>query len=187
MKIHPLGPQRIQERMRQIEARMSELFGAEMQKKSGDTATVRPGAPVGGVGAGVLRPLGAFAADRSALTVVADSAADEFGLDRALFRALIGAESGWNSRAVSPKGAQGLAQLMPATAGSLGVTEPFDPAQNLRGGARYLRRMLDEFGTVDLALAAYNAGPGAVRRYGGIPPYSETQAYVRKILAEIRG
>jgi soluble lytic murein transglycosylase-like protein len=89
-------------------------------------------------------------------------------------------ESGWNSNAVSVKGALGLAQLMPATARSLGV-DPHDINQNLDGGARYLRRQYETFGTWQLALAAYNAGPGAVQQYGGIPPYRETQNYVRVI------
>ena len=96
----------------------------------------------------------------------------------ALFLALIERESGWNPRAVSPKGAQGLGQLMPATARDLGVSDPFDPAQNLDGAARYFAAQLARFGDVALALAAYNAGPEAVARHGGVPPYAETRAYV---------
>ena len=77
-------------------------------------------------------------------------------------------------------------QLMPQTAASLGVIDPYDPAQNVRGGTRYLRSLLDRFGDVELAVAAYNAGPGAVERYGGVPPYAETQNYVRNVLARYR-
>lgn len=101
----------------------------------------------------------------------------------AFFQALIRVESAYNPSAVSPKGATGLAQLMPATARSLGV-DITDPMQNLDGGARYLLAQLDRFKSLSLALAAYNAGPAAVERYGGIPPYAETQTYVRRVLTE---
>ncbi len=95
---------------------------------------------------------------------------------------IIEAESGGNPNAVSPKGAIGLMQLMPATARALGVQNPFDPVQNIEGGVRYLRHLLDQFGDLRLALAAYNAGPGNVERYGGVPPFPETLRYLRRIL-----
>lgn len=107
--------------------------------------------------------------------------AKTIGIPVNIFHALISAESGWNPEARSPVGAIGFGQLMPGTARGLGV-DPNDPHQNLLGAARYLKRQLDAFGDMKLALAAYNAGPGAVQKYGGIPPYAETQSYVRKIM-----
>ncbi len=114
---------------------------------------------------------------------LAREAARRHGIPEDLFLRLVQQESGWNPAAVSHKGATGLAQLMPATARGLGVAID-DPAQNLDGGARYLRQMHDRFGDWRLALAAYNAGPEAVARHGGIPPFAETRAYVRAILGE---
>jgi soluble lytic murein transglycosylase len=106
------------------------------------------------------------------------------GLDPRLVRAVVQAESGYNRYAVSVKGAQGLMQLMPETARELAVEDPFDPSDNLRGGTEYLYRMIQRFdGRIEHALAAYNAGPGAVERYGGVPPYRETRDYVARVLA----
>jgi soluble lytic murein transglycosylase-like protein len=112
---------------------------------------------------------------------VAKAAARKHGVPEDLFLRLVQQESGWNVNAVSHKGATGLAQLMPATARRLGV-DIDDPRQNLDGGARYLRMMFDRFGSWRLALAAYNAGPGAVEQHNGIPPYTETKNYVKAIL-----
>ena len=111
---------------------------------------------------------------------IAEAAANH-PVDPRLFASLVWAESGFNPAAVSHAGAIGLAQLMPGTAAGMGV-DPWNPIENLAGGARYLRAQLDAFGTVDLALAAYNAGPNAVRRHGGVPPYVETQFYVLRVL-----
>lgn len=111
---------------------------------------------------------------------MAQSAARRNNVPVDLFLRLVQQESAWNARARSHAGALGLAQLMPGTARLLGVN-PNDPYQNLDGGARYLRQQYEEFGSWRLALAAYNAGPGAVQRYGGVPPYAETQNYVRVI------
>jgi soluble lytic murein transglycosylase-like protein len=112
------------------------------------------------------------------------AAAQRHGIDPALLAGLVRQESNFNAAAVSSAGARGLTQLMPGTAAGLGVTDPTDPAQALDGGARYLKQQLDAFGgDVTKALAAYNAGPGAVQRYGGVPPYAETQAYVQKVQA----
>lgn len=112
------------------------------------------------------------------------AAARRHSLDPALLAGLVEQESGFNPNAVSPAGARGLTQLMPGTAAGLGVSNPLDPAQALDGGARYLREQLDAFGgDVARALAAYNAGPGAVQRSGGVPPYAETQNYVRAVQA----
>lgn len=114
---------------------------------------------------------------------LARAAAERYGLDPELVLAVVGVESGFEPRAQSPKGAQGLMQLMPATAVELGVTDRLDPAANLDGGSRYLDSLLRKYrGDLRRALAAYNAGPGAVARYGGVPPYRETQEYVRRVL-----
>jgi soluble lytic murein transglycosylase len=109
-------------------------------------------------------------------------------LDPRLVRAVIQAESGYNRKALSNKGAMGLMQLMPATASLLNVRNPYDADENLRGGTTYLRSLIDRFaGSLELAVAAYNAGPGAVEKHRGIPPFQETREYVRRVLSLYRG
>lgn len=114
---------------------------------------------------------------------MAEAAARKYGVPVDLFNRLVQQESGWNPRAKSRAGAIGLAQLMPFTARTLGVN-PHDPRQNLEGGARYLAKQYRKFGSWRLALAAYNAGPEAVAKYNGVPPYKETRNYVRKIMGK---
>jgi soluble lytic murein transglycosylase-like protein len=112
------------------------------------------------------------------------AAGSAWRIDPSLIKAIIADESGFAVRATSEAGARGLMQLMPQTAAQLGVTNAYDPQQNVWAGTRYLRQLLDRFrGNVEKAVAAYNAGPAAVEKYGGIPPYRETQAYVKNVLA----
>lgn len=119
---------------------------------------------------------------RNQLTTLIDHYAKQFRLDAALIKAVIKVESDFRPDTVSNKGAQGLMQLMPETAREMGVSDSFDPAQGIFGGSFYLRKMLDSFDSnLDHALAAYNAGPNAVRRHGGIPPYNETRNYVKQV------
>jgi soluble lytic murein transglycosylase-like protein len=133
-----------------------------------------------GVGAAGGSP---FVARPSAFDDLITAAAQRYDMDPALLKAVVHTESNFSANAVSHAGAKGLMQLMDSTAQRMGVTNPFDAAQNIDGGARFLRQLLDRYsGDVTLALAAYNAGPGAVDRWGGLPPYSETRTYVPRVL-----
>jgi len=158
----------------------SASFAAQLQSATaatGTAATASASAVGATAGASELPAGTPYAAEITA-------AASEHGVDPALLAGLVKQESNFNPDAGSPAGAQGLTQLMPATAASLGVTNVHDPVQALDGGAKYLRQQLDRFGgDVARALAAYNAGPGAVERFGGVPPYAETQEYVRRVQA----
>ncbi|QWC84722.1 transglycosylase SLT domain-containing protein [Nocardioidaceae bacterium] len=139
-------------------------------------------------GAGALARAGAVGGSNLTGVPYADlftSAGRRHGVPPVLLAEVARAESAFDPRAVSHAGAQGLMQLMPATAAGLGVSNSFDPSQAVNGAAKLLRDLLDRFGRTDLALAAYNAGPGAVLRYDGIPPYAETQAYVSKIMGRL--
>ncbi len=124
--------------------------------------------------------------NNKAFSKIIQEASARYGVDEKIISAVIKQESSFNPKAVSKCGAQGLMQLMPATAQGLGVKNAFNPEENIMAGTRYLKEKLDEFdGNLALALAAYNAGSGAVRKYGGIPPYQETQAYVNKVIKSI--
>lgn len=155
-----------------LDGRLSKQYEASVR------LTPKAKAAKGNDGASIPRYAGKY---KGEYIEVAKAMARKHGIPEDLFLRLVQQESGWNPGAVSHKGATGLAQLMPGTARTLGV-DINDPHQNLEGGARYLRMMHDKFGSWRLALAAYNAGPGAVEQHGGIPPYTETKNYVKAIL-----
>jgi soluble lytic murein transglycosylase-like protein len=173
-------------RVSEIEQMMSSTGGAPAPQPQGfqaklDQASAAMAPTASASATGAPAPTGSGSPGQYGPAI--DAAAARNGVDPALLKGLIRAESNFNPKAGSPAGAQGLTQLMPGTARGLGVSDPYDPVQSIEGGAKYLRQQLDHFGgDVSKALAAYNAGPGAVQKYGGVPPYPETQAYVKRVL-----
>ncbi|MBR2216286.1 MAG: lytic transglycosylase domain-containing protein [Selenomonadaceae bacterium] len=157
----------------------ADITGVNAVNQTGKAAaTAASTAPEGQV----IRTMADLPTGDANLEQMIDAAAKKYHVDPKLVSAVAEVESGGNQSAISPVGAIGVMQLMPDTAASLGV-DPFDKQQNIEGGAKYLRQMLDTFGgDMKKAIAAYNAGPGAVKDYGGVPPYSETQNYVSKVL-----
>jgi len=160
----------VSQRIQQIQDRINAL---EQKLDPNDSQQ-----PFNAVLQGQLSP----APDKSALEDMVTSQAQAQGVDPSLVKAVVQTESGFNPQAVSSAGAMGLMQLMPQTANTLGVKSALDPMQNIQGGTQYLKTLLNKYHDVPKALAAYNAGPGAVDKYGGIPPYTETQNYVSKIM-----
>jgi len=191
MNFKLLGPAGIEKRMEEIRQRRQEAGFVENPDRSPDFPGVMRGVIPNGKPVTAMRPWNPFGDNSSVVGMptpagikpLIEQAATKAGVDPGLFDALVAAESSYDPMARSRAGAMGLSQLMPDTARSLGVENPFDPWQNLQGGANYLSQMLKRFdGDPRLALAAYNAGPGAVQKYGGIPPYDETRKYVERVL-----
>ena len=169
-------------RVRALQALIARTEGAS--EATGTPVATAASAPAAGTSfASALQTATASAAGGSRYDALIGQAAARNGVDPAVLHGLIQQESGFDPASQSSAGAMGLTQLMPGTASSLGVANPLDPAESIEGGARYLAQMLARFGgDTSKALAAYNAGPGAVEQYGGVPPYAETQDYVQKVL-----
>ena len=168
-----------------LEKEIQKSLGIEAGKETGGTQAAQPAGKTAPAAEAQLQPhkvLDNMPLADQKLSSLIESAANEYHVDPKLVAAVAEVESNGNQDASSPVGAIGVMQLMPDTAASLGV-DPYDKQQNIEGGAKYLRQMLDAFGgDVQKAVAAYNAGPGAVKDYGGVPPYKETQNYVNKVL-----
>jgi soluble lytic murein transglycosylase-like protein len=169
-------------RVRALENLIARTEGAS--EGAGTAVTTGASEPAAGTSfASALQTATASAAGGGQYDALIEQAAARNGVDPAVLHGLIQQESGFDPSARSSAGAMGLTQLMPGTASSLGVANPLDPGESIEGGARYLAQQLSRFGgNTAEALAAYNAGPGAVQQYGGVPPYAETQSYVQKVL-----
>jgi soluble lytic murein transglycosylase-like protein len=185
------------EQTRQIGSGISSMGATAAASSTGSPSATAPQVPAGDFAAALQA---ATMADSSPTTAhsesaagasadggeydsVIEQAAERYGVDPTVLHGLIQQESGFDPNAQSSAGASGLTQLMPGTATSMGVTNPLNPTESIEGGARYLSQLMSQFGgNTEDALAAYNAGPGAVQQYGGIPPYAETQSYVSKVL-----
>ena len=178
----PLGFQGVEDRINQL----SSMLGLDSQPAT-DASQSFSNALTGAIGSQGFAPLvpgkDGTNIENSTLKSLIQSSAASNGIDPNLFDALVEQESGYQPNARSRAGAMGLTQLMPETANAMGITSPFNPTQNLEGGARYLKSLMNQFNSLPLALAAYNAGPEAVIKHGGIPPYPETIKYVQNILA----
>lgn len=192
MRLQLNGPDGIAQRMNELAARMGVLNPPKATPPPAAAALARPDSfasalqgeigQSGNLGLAPMRPMGIEGMGTPMQSLI-ERVAKEEGIDVHLLNAVVSQESAYDPNARSSKGAMGLMQLMPGTARMLGVTDPMNPEQNLRGGAKYLKGLLTEHGgDIPLALASYNAGPGNVRKYGGIPPFAETQAYVQKIM-----
>lgn len=188
----PAGELAISQRIQQLQA-LIEQTGRTAAGESAATAALPSATSSGSASfadtlqaatATSAAPVGAAAeGESSSYDGLIEAAAQRNGVDPAVLHGLIQQESGFDPTAQSSAGASGLTQLMPGTASSMGVANPLDPAESIEGGARYLSQMMSQFpGSTTDALAAYNAGPGAVKQYGGVPPYAETQSYVSKVL-----
>jgi soluble lytic murein transglycosylase-like protein len=174
---------KVQSILSQVMLQMMDRINLSSTSKKTEALGGEPGDPEFGGG----RIVRSGSSEGGKFESLIEQAAERFSIDPDLIRSVIRAESNFNPKAVSSAGARGLMQLMPATASGLGVSDPFDPQENIYGGAKLLRQLLNRYdGQVEIALAAYNAGPGAVDRYGGIPPYRETQVYVSRVLQYLR-
>lgn len=190
--LRPMGPSVMMEKLQEMRAQFDPPQPAvKFELPSQETPSPLSGAITPEGSFAPLDPFGGSIKVQSTMSWISPErlrsliqrAANENGVDENLLDALVQAESNYNPNAISRARAMGLTQLMPKTAEHLGVDNPFDPVQNLQGGAKYLSQMITEFkGDLPKALAAYNAGPGAVTKHGGIPPYEETRNYVSKVM-----